>query len=65
VMTTKRSEKHQPVGDQSFEVAGGAAEVVGLGLDGLAHVGPLALFVGALALVMAPVLWLRRRRTRS
>ncbi|HEX2782747.1 MAG TPA: hypothetical protein VHN36_04120 [Ilumatobacteraceae bacterium] len=64
-MSTKRTEMQQPVGDQSFEVAGGAAEVVGLGLDGLAHVGPLAVLVGALALVMAPVLWLRRRCSRS
>jgi hypothetical protein len=51
-------------GDESFEAVGGAAELAGVGLDGLEHLGPLALVVGLIAAVMAPVLWLLRRRSR-
>jgi hypothetical protein len=61
-MKTKRSHARLPPGDQSFEAAGGAAELASVGLDGLAHAGPWAIVIGLLALAVAPVLWLRRRR---
>ncbi len=64
-MTTNHSDKHRVVGDQSFEVAGGAAESVSLGVEALSHAGPAALLIGAFALLMAPVVWLRRRRANS
>jgi hypothetical protein len=64
-MKIRRSEAQPPVGDQSFEVAGGAAELASVGLDGLAHAGPWAVLVGLFALAIAPVLWLRRRRASS
>jgi hypothetical protein len=65
-MTSERDHQSRVVKDQSFEAAGGAAEVIGLGLDGLSHAGPLALIVGLLAVVVvAPVVWLRRRGTTA
>jgi hypothetical protein len=48
-------------GEVSAEAVGGAAELASVGLDGLAHLGPAAIVVGLIAIVMAPVLWLRRR----
>jgi hypothetical protein len=49
-------------GDVSAEAVGGAAELASVGLDGLEHLGPAAIVVGLIAVVMAPLLWLRRRR---
>jgi hypothetical protein len=60
------STKHPPPpGDQSFEAVGGAAELAGLGLDGLSHAGPLAILVGLVAIVVAKLLWFSRRRAHS
>lgn len=52
-------------GDVSAEAVGGAAELASVGLDGMAHLGPAAIVVGLVAVVMAPVLWLLRRRSRA
>jgi hypothetical protein len=63
-MSTERRDDPRAVGDQSFEVAGGAAEAASFGLDGLSHAGPLAVIVGLmLALVMVPLVRFRRRVT--
>jgi hypothetical protein len=61
-MSTKRP---APPGDQSFETVGGAAELAGVGLEGLSHAGPLALLVGLVAIVVTKFVWFRRRRAHS
>ncbi len=53
---------HAAGGDVSAEAVGGAAELASVGLYGLEHLGPAAIVVGLIAVVMAPLLWLRRRR---
>lgn len=64
-MKTKRTGVEDPAVDQSFETIGGAVEAASLGMDGLAHLGPLAVVLGLVALAATPVLWLRRRRVSS
>jgi hypothetical protein len=39
-MKTKRRDGPPPVGDQSFEAVGGAAELAGAGLNSVTHAGP-------------------------
>ena len=62
-MTTDRDDDGTMQSDGAFEAVGGAAEVLGVGLEGLAHAGPLAVILALVALVAAPVGWLLRRRT--
>jgi L-serine deaminase len=62
-MTTDRDEDAAAHGSAAAEAMGGAAEVLGVGLEGLAHAGPLAVIVALVALIAAPIGWLVRRRT--